>query len=334
MLEVDDLTAEELVAVLDLAERPDPPPALAGRGVALVFEKPSNRTRNSTEMAVVQLGGHPVSMQSAEVGLDMRETAEDVARSLGSYHRIVCARTFAHGTLERMAAALDGAGMAVPVVNLLSDEAHPCQALADLLTLRQEFGTVEGRTVAWVGDANNVARSLALAVVRLGGLMRVAGPGGFSFDVTTLDRIRAAGPGRLEVFDHPEGAVIGADAVATDVWASMGQEDETEARRRAFEGWTVSSALLDLACPGGILLHCLPAHRGEEVAADALEGPRSRVWRQAANRMHAARGLFLWLMDQVQGPSGPSEREVQGPSGPSEREVQGPSGPTERGGAT
>jgi len=295
VLEIDDLTAEELVAVLDLAEQPDPPPVLAGQGVALVFEKPSNRTRNSTEMAVVQLGGHPVSMQAVEVGLDTRETAEDVARSLGSYHRIVCARTFAHGTLERMAAALDGAGMAVPVVNLLSDQAHPCQALADVLTIRAEIGSLEGRTVSWVGDANNVARSLALAVVRLGGRIQLAGPEGFTFDDITLGRIRAAGPGEIEVFESPEAAVIGSAAVATDVWASMGQEDEAEARRRAFDGWTVTAALLELAAPGGILLHCLPAHRGEEVAADALEGPRSRVWRQAVNRMHAARGLFLWL---------------------------------------
>jgi len=296
VLEVDDLTAEELVAVLDLAERPDPPRLLAGSGVALVFEKPSNRTRSSTELAAVQLGGHPVSMQAAEVGLDVRETAEDVARTLGCYHRIVCARTFAHGTLERMAAALDGAGMTVPVVNLLSDDAHPCQALADVHTLRQELGGVAGRTVTWVGDANNVARSLALAVVRLGGHVRLAGPEGFGFDDDALDRIRGAGPGSVEVFDRPEPAVSGAHAVATDVWASMGQEDEAEARRRAFAGWTITSALLEGADPQGILLHCLPAHRGEEVAADALEGPRSRVWRQAANRMHVARGLFLWLL--------------------------------------
>lgn len=309
VLEVDDLTADELLAVLDLAGRSDPPPALAGLGVALVFEKPSNRTRNSTEMAVVQLGGHPVSLQAVEVGLDERETAEDVARTLGCYHRIVCARTFAHRTLERMAGALDDAGTAVPVVNLLSNDAHPCQALADLLTIRQEFGAVEGRTVAWVGDANNVARSLALAVVRLGGRMRLAGPGRFTFDDATLDRIRAAGPGLLEVVDQPEGAVAGADAVATDVWTSMGQEDEAAARRRAFEGWTVTPDLLEHSAPGGILLHCLPAHRGEEVAADAIDGPRSRVWRQAANRMHAVRGLFLWLVGD--GPSGPSERDEE-----------------------
>ncbi len=301
VLEVDDLSAEEILAVLDLAGQPNPPSVLAGLGVALVFEKPSNRTRNATEMAVFQLGGHPVSLQGAEVGLDVRESAEDVARTLGSYHRVVCARTFAHATLERMAAALDAAGRGVPVVNLLSDDAHPCQALADVLTLRQELGGVEGRTVAWVGDGNNVARSLALAVVRLGGRMRVASPSGFTLDDVALDRIRATGPGELEVLDRPEEAVAGADAVATDVWTSMGQEAEADARRRAFEGWTLTSAMLDGAASDGILLHCLPAHRGEEVTADALEGPRSRVWQQAANRMHVARGLFLWLVAQADG---------------------------------
>jgi len=310
VLEVDDLTAAELAAVLGLAERPDPPAVLAGRGVALVFEKPSNRTRSATEMAVVQLGGHPVSLQAAEVGLDVREVAEDVARTLGCYHRVVCARTFAHTTLERMVVALDRAGMAVPVVNLLSDDAHPCQAMADALTLRQEFGGIEGRTVAWVGDANNVARSLALLVVRLGGHMRVAGPPGFAFDDASLQRIEAAGAGSVRVFDRPEPAIAGADAVATDVWTSMGQEDETAARRRAFEGWTITSTLLEGASPHGILLHCLPAHRGEEITADALEGPRSRIWQQAANRMHAARGLFLWLIGESveRGAGRPTER--------------------------
>lgn len=312
VLEIDDLSAAEITTVLDLAEQEEVPPVLAGQGVALVFEKPSNRTRNATEMAVVQLGGHPVSLQAAEVGLDVRETAEDVARTLGSFHRIVCARTFAHTTLERMADALDGAGHGVPVVNLLSDESHPCQALADLLTLRQQLGGIEGRTVAWVGDGNNVARSLAIAVVRLGGRIRLASPPGFTIDDRSLARVRAAGPGEVELHDRPEPAVDGVDAVATDVWASMGQEDEAEARRRAFAGWTVTSELLEQAAPGGILLHCLPAHRGEEVAADALEGVRSRVWQQAANRMHATRGLFAWLLqEQNQGSVAPREQATQ-----------------------
>jgi ornithine carbamoyltransferase len=301
LLEIDDLTPDELRAVLDAAAADPAPQVLAGQGAALVFAKPSNRTRSSTEMAVVQLGGHPISISASEIGLGTRETVEDVARTLGCFHRVLCARVFEQNVLERMVAALEGEGMDVPVVNLLSDDGHPCQALADLLTLREELGGVEGRTVAWVGDANNVARSMALGVLALGGEVRLASPAGYTFDGATTDRLQlaaAAGGGRLLVCDRPEGAVEGADAVATDVWASMGREEEAEARRRAFEGWTVTSRLLDLAAPAGIFLHCLPAHRGEEVSDDALEGPRSRVWRQAANRMHAIRGLFIWLLQQ------------------------------------
>jgi ornithine carbamoyltransferase len=301
LLEIDDFTPDELRAVLDAAAADPPPQVLAGNGAALVFAKPSNRTRSSTEMAVVQLGGHPISISASEIGLGTRETVEDVARTLGCFHRVLCARVFEQDVLERMVAALEGEGMDVPVVNLLSDDGHPCQALADLLTLREELGGVEGRTVAWVGDANNVARSMALGVLSLGGEVRLASPAGYTFDDATTERLQlaaGAGGGHLVVCDRPEDAVEGADAVATDVWASMGREEEAEARRRAFEGWTVTSRLLDLAAPTGIFLHCLPAHRGEEVSDDALEGPRSRVWRQAANRMHAIRGLFIWLLQQ------------------------------------
>jgi ornithine carbamoyltransferase len=301
LLEVDDLTPDELRAVLDAADRQPPPQVLAGLGAALVFAKPSNRTRSSTEMAVVQLGGHPISISAGEIGMDTRETVEDVARTLGCYHRVLCARVFEQSVLERMVAALEGERMDVPVVNLLSDDAHPCQALADLLTMRQELGGVEGRTVAWVGDANNVARSLALGVVLLGGHVRLASPAGYTFDGFTMERLRIAasvGGGDVTVVQRPEEAVTGADVVATDVWSSMGQEAEATARRRAFEGWTVTAGLVRRLSPGGILLHCLPAHRGEEIAADALEGPRSRVWRQAENRMHAIRGLFIWLLEQ------------------------------------
>jgi len=301
MLEIDDLTPDELMAVLAAADADPAPQVLAGRGAALVFAKPSNRTRSSTEMAVVQLGGHPVSIAAAEIGLGTRETVEDVARTLGCFHRVLCARVFEHDVLDRMVAALEGEGMDVPVVNLLSDDGHPCQALADLLTLRQELGGVDGRTVAWVGDANNVARSMALGVLALGGRVRLASPAGYTFDESTLERLHLAadaGGGSLEVCDRPEAAVEDADAVATDVWASMGREDEAAARRRAFGGWTVTGELLELSAPTGILLHCLPAHRGEEVSAEALEGPRSRVWRQATNRMHAIRGLFVWLLQE------------------------------------
>lgn len=293
LLEIDDLSTAEIHAVLERAEAPDPDPVLAGRGMALVFEKPSARTRNSMEMAVVQLGGHPVTIRGEEVGLDVRETVEDVTRTLAAYHAAVGARVFEHSKVERMA-ALD----VVPVVNLLSDAAHPMQALADLLTIRQELGRLEGVTFAYVGDANNVARSLALAVARTGGQVRIGAPSGYGFPDADVDRIRAAG---IEPFltDRPDEAVKGADVVYTDVWTSMGQEAEAAARRRAFEGFTVDDRLLGGAAEHAVVLHCLPAHRGEEVSASVVDGPRSRVWAQAANRMHAARGLLWWLLEQA-----------------------------------
>jgi ornithine carbamoyltransferase len=287
LLDVDDLSASELRAVLDLSVDPAPPRVLRGRGVACLFEKPSARTRNATEMAIVALGGHPVSMRGEEVGLDVRETAEDVARTLACYHAAICARVFDHATLERMAAAVD-----VPVVNLLSDRAHPCQAIADLLTLQGEFGRLDGLTVAYIGDWNNVARSLGLALGLSGATLRLGCPPGYGPDDADLDRIEAAAP---TVHDRPEEAVKGADAVYTDVWTSMGQEAEAQARRRAFEGWTVTPGVM-AAAPGAVFLHCLPAHRGEEVDAAVLDGPASRVWPQAANRLAAARGALAWLV--------------------------------------
>jgi ornithine carbamoyltransferase len=291
LLEVDDLSPAELVAVLDLAEEAAPPQVLAGKGMALLFEKPSLRTRNSMEMAVVQLGGHPVTIGRDEVGLDTRETTEDVARTLACYHAAIGARVFEHSKVERMA-ALD----LVPVVNMLSDDAHPLQALADLLTLRQLWdGELAGRTVAYVGDANNVCRSLALAAGMVGMRVQVGAPIGHQFDDVTLDRIRATGADPLQT-DDPKVAVAGADAVYTDVWTSMGQEAEAVERRGRFAGFTVDDALLGAAAHGAVLLHCLPAHRGEEVSAEALEGAASRVWPQATNRMHAARGLLAWIL--------------------------------------
>jgi ornithine carbamoyltransferase len=295
LLEVDDLTPEERTAGLDLAEHPTPPQVLAGLGMALVFEKPSARTRNSMELAVVQLGGHPVYITGPEVGLDIRETVEDVTRTLACYHGAIGARVFEHDKVERMA-AVD----AVPVVNMLSDAAHPLQALADLLTLRQELGGLEGRTVAYVGDANNVARSLAIAAGMAGMGFRLAAPGGYGFPDADLDRIRATG---MEPFltDRPAEAVAGADAVYTDVWTSMGQEAEADVRRRAFEGFTIDARLLTGAASHAVFLHCLPAHRGEEVAAEVIDGPRSRVWQQAENRMHAARGALAFLLGEASG---------------------------------
>jgi ornithine carbamoyltransferase len=277
-LEVDELSADELTAVLDLAEQADPPQVLAGKGAALLFEKPSNRTRLSMELAVVQLGGHPVSLRNEEVGIDTRETAEDLARVFSELCAVVGARVFEHAKLVRMAAA-----SSVPVINLLSDDGHPVQALADLLTMRQRLGSLAGRSLAYVGDGNNVCRSLMQAAALAKVDLRVATPPGYE-------------PPEGTVTHDPREAVAGADAVYTDVWASMGQEAEASKREADFAGFTVDDDLMALAAPGALFLHCLPAHRGSEVSASVIDGPQSAVWQQAANRLHAQRGLLLWLL--------------------------------------
>ena len=295
-LDVDDLEPSELARILSLATESGPPRALKGKGAALLFEKPSARTRSATEMAVVQLGGHPVYIGAAEVGLDERESVEDVTRTLACYNAVIGARVFAHSTVERMAAV-----SAVPIVNLLSDTAHPTQALADLLTVRAELGHLEGLALAYVGDANNVARSLVYAAGLAGMSVRIASPEGYGFSESALRRMRGRGCEPVQV-TNPVEAVRGAHVVYTDVWASMGQEQEAGKRREDFAGFTVNRALMARAAPDAVFLHCLPAHRGEEVEAAVIDGPRSRVWPQATNRMHAARGLLVWLMEQSDGP--------------------------------
>jgi ornithine carbamoyltransferase len=306
-LEVDDLSAAELAEVL-LAAQADNGLPLEGKGVAVLMTLPSTRTRNSTEMAVTDLGGHAVVAVGHEVGIDTRETAEDVARTLAQYHRVICARVGDHDVLERMASAIDLAGLDVPVVNLLSSRGHPVQALADLLTLAElddrGIEGLRGARVAWIGDSNNVARSLSLAAVALGMHVAVSSPVGHRFELEDLDRVashaRDAGlGGSLRLADEPADAVEGAVAVCTDVWVSMGQEHERDARLASFGGYQVDTALLERAAPGAVLLHCLPAHRGEEVTADVLEGPRSRVWPQTANRRTAMRGLLAWLVGRT-----------------------------------
>lgn len=283
-LDVDDLDEAELRAVLDLAEEPSRPPVLAGRGAALLFQKPSNRTRASMEMAVVALGGHPMSFRPDELGIDTREPAEDVARILSGYCALIGARVFGHDVLVRLAGA-----SAVPVVNLLSDDAHPCQVLADLLTMRQRLGSLAGRVLAYVGDGNNVCRSLMVGGALAGVTVRVATPVGYEPPADLVARTDT------QLTHDPREAVDGADAVYTDVWSSMGQEDEAARRRADFAGFTVDEELMARAKPHALFLHCLPAHRGEEVAVAVVDGPQSAVWLQAANRLHAQRGLLLWL---------------------------------------
>ena len=289
LLEVDDLTSAELLRILDLSEIEDPPQVLAGSGGVLIFEKPSARTRTSMEMAIVQVGGHPVALTGAEVGIDTRETAEDLGRLMSGFGDVIGARVFEHHKLERMAAA-----SSVPVVNLLSDDAHPVQTLADLLTLRQCFGRLDGLTLAYVGDANNVARSLGIGCGLTGVSFRISSPPGYRFDDEQLDRIRSSGAD-VAVIDDPYEAVAGAQAVYTDAWYSMGQEEEQRIRREAFDRWRVDEAMMAAAGPDAVFLHCLPAHRGDEATDGVLDGQQSRIWPQAHNRMHSARGLLVWL---------------------------------------
>jgi ornithine carbamoyltransferase len=291
LLTITDLTAAELATVLDLATRTDLPPVLAGLGVALIFEKPSNRTRQSMEMAVVHLGGHPVHTRGDEVGFDVREPVEDITKVMAGYHAVLAARVFDHHVVERMAAVSP-----VPIVNMLSDHAHPLQGLADVLTMQQVHGELRGQTVAYVGDYNNVARSLAESCVLLGADVSLGCPVGFGADDTELERLALLGAGSVRQAHRAMEAVRGAIAVHTDTWTSMGQEPEKEARKQAFEGFSVDDELMGAALPGAGFYHCLPAYRGFEVAASVIDGPHSHVFAQAHNRLHAARGALAFLL--------------------------------------
>jgi ornithine carbamoyltransferase len=275
LLSIRDLGAADLHAILDLSRQPAPR-VLQDKGVALYFEKPSARTRNSMEMATAQLGGHPVYLQPNELGIGTRESVADVTHTLACYHAIIAARVFDHGLLEQMAAV-----NAAPVLNMLSATDHPLQALADLLTIEQLLGRLEGARVAFIGEGNNVSRSLAEACAIVGAEFVIASPPGHGLEGSIGD---------------PAEAVEGADIVYTDVWVSMGGEDSDE-RRALFEPYQVDEALMARA-PNAWFMHCLPARRGEEVTAPVIDGPRSAVWRQAENRMHTARGAMLWLLEK------------------------------------
>ncbi len=293
-LEVDDVSPTELTAILD-ASVGDTKPLLAGKGVALIFEKPSLRTRNSSEMAVFQMGGHPAYITDAEAGLDKRESAVDVTRTLQGYYAAIAARVFEHEKLEKMCSVAT-----VPVINLLSDRSHPVQALADLLTIRQEFAKVAGLRLCWLGDFTNVARTLTIGSMMLGAHMVVACPDGYL--PTDQDHVRfvdlaARWGGSFTVASSPSDAVVGSDVVNTDAWYSMGQEAEAELRAPIMAPYRVDAALMSHAKPTAIFLHCLPAHRGDEATSEVLDGPQSRIWPQAHNRMHSMKGLFTWLCE-------------------------------------
>ena len=277
LLSIRNLGAADVEWILTASERPHGRP-LEGKGVALYFEKPSSRTRNSMELSTAQLGGHPVYIQPAELGIGTRESVSDVTHTLGCYHSIIAARVFNHALLEEMAAV-----NAAPVLNMLSGTDHPLQALADLLTIRQLLGRLDGVKIAFIGEGNNVSRSLAEACALVGAQFVIACPKGYGLE------------GAQEVAD-PVQAVEAADIVYSDVWVSMGGEDSDE-RRSAFEPYQVDEALMAHSNDAWFL-HCLPARRGEEVTAPVIDGPRSAVWRQAENRMHTARGAMLWMLGQ------------------------------------
>ena len=279
LLSIRDLTAADLDWIL-LASGQPAPRVLQDKGVALYFEKPSARTRNSMEMATAQLGGHPVYIQKDELGMGTRESVPDVTHTLACYHAIIAGRVFDHGLLEEMARV-----NAAPILNMLSGTDHPLQALADLLTVKQLLGRLEGAKIAFIGEGNNVSRSLAEACALVGAEFTIASPEGYGL---------GNAPDVRQLTD-PDEAVEGADVIYTDVWVSMGGEDSAE-RRAAFEPFQVDEALMARA-PDARFLHCLPAHRGEEVTAPVIDGPRSAIWRQAENRMHTARGAMLWLLE-------------------------------------
>ena len=266
-------------------------PLLAGRVMVLLFEKPSLRTRVSFEAGMAHLGGSAVFL-GADAGLGRRESVADFARNLDKFADVLVIRTFGHQTAVDLAAHA-----ACPVINALTDFGHPCQALADLYTIRELTGKLAGQTLAWIGDANNVARSLAIGCGKLGLRMTMATPEGYRFDEPALDWIRRQSPGlELAVTADPAEAVREAAVVYTDVWASMGQESQQETRRRDFAGYQVNAALMRHAPRGALFMHCLPAHRGEEVTDEVIDGPQSVVFQQAANRMHVQKGLLAWLL--------------------------------------
>jgi ornithine carbamoyltransferase len=299
-LDLFDLTSDEAAELLDCALRIKKRPRdeviaeapLAGRTLALVFDKPSMRTRVSFEAAMTQLGGSSIFLHGKDVGIGTREPLCDFANVIGEYVDLLAIRTFSQELIEDVARHAK-----ISIINALSDEAHPCQALGDMMTILEEFGNLQGLRLCFVGDGNNVARSLAVASARLGVSFVLAAAPGYDFPLDFRRRFEVAFPNvALPVVHEPAEGVIGADVVYTDVWTSMGQESELEYRRRAFDGFQVDDALMELAAPNAIFLHCLPAKRGEEVSSDVIDGLQSRIVAQAGNRLHFQKALLMWLL--------------------------------------
>jgi ornithine carbamoyltransferase len=290
-----DLSQAELLALLERASeykrmrgRPAHPRPLAGKSVVVVMEKASTRTRISFEVGIHELGAHPLLASGSDLQLGRNEPLEDTARILSGYAHAVVLRTHGHDRIETLSAA-----SSVPIINALTDKYHPCQLLADLMTVREQRGpSFEGLRVAWIGDGNNMAHSWIEAAALLGFELELACPPGYEPQPDVLARARALGRGHVHVGSDVKAAARGAHVVTTDVWASMGQEREAAARKQAFQGYCVTTELMAQAAKGALFLHCLPAHRGEEVSADVIDGSASRVWQQAENRLHAQKALL------------------------------------------
>lgn len=293
---LEDLTADEIGTLLDRADAlkagrgaPDAPKPLAGKSVVVLLEKASTRTRLSFEVGIAELGAHPITLIAKDTQLGRGEPLADTARMLSGYAHAVVYRTFGHERVEQLAEHAR-----IPVINGLSDLYHPCQLLADMQAVRAEFGKLAGLRVAWIGDGNNMLHSWMLAAARMGFTLAYACPPGYEPDAGVVARAEELGAA-LEAASTTD-AVKGAHVVTTDVWASMGQEEEAKERMAAFAGMIVDDALMNQAAADAIFLHCLPAHRGEEVAAEVIDGPKSRVWDEAENRLHAQKALLELLV--------------------------------------
>jgi ornithine carbamoyltransferase len=296
-LAIPDFTKDELNALFDLAQRmkdgkyTDKP--LAGQSLAMIFMKSSTRTRVSFEVGTSQLGGHALFLSPRDVQLGRGEPIADTARVLSRYVDGIMIRTFAHQDIEELAKYAD-----VPIINGLTDLQHPCQILADLLTVKQHLGSIEGKKYAWIGDGNNMANSWIDAAYRFGLELTIACPQGYEPADHLLERAQKSGA-KVKVVRDPMEAAAGADVINTDVWASMGQEDEQKKREKDFKGFSVTPMLMKRAAKDAIFLHCLPAHRGEEVSAEVIDGPQSRVWDEAENRLHIQKAIMAALMGGV-----------------------------------
>ncbi len=300
LLTLRDVTAEEIERIFEISvdlktklQAGVREPLLPGRMLALLFQKPSLRTRVSFESAMTHLGGGSLFMGGDDVSIGKRETVEDFSRVLSQYVDVIVCRLFGHDLAAEIAKHAT-----CPVINGLTDEYHPCQALADLLTMREQFGDLSGRTLAYIGDGNNVANSLALACAHLGVRFTIASPKGYEIDDKIVAEVKSQGA-QIEVTNDPTVAVADASAIYTDVWASMGQEKEKQKRLADFADYQVTSELMKLAEKDACFLHCLPAHRGEEVAAEVIDGKQSAVIQQAGNRMHVQKGLIAWLLEAM-----------------------------------